>query len=167
MVTISHVSAAAKPTPFHGCGSRTRRTNPTSSASTDSLYLITAREPRQGRPLRRGRLRSALSEPTRKRDLGWSGTCQRRPRPLPAEDVQADPDPRRDRRTGVPPDSSSLGDLPAFEAVSSVARQIEAELAGLRRQLSGAKRAGRRRSSRRALASSKRSPAERRGGLSN
>ena len=39
---ISHVSAAAKPTPFQGCGSRRRKTNPTSSASTDSLYLKTA-----------------------------------------------------------------------------------------------------------------------------
>jgi hypothetical protein len=38
MVTISHVIAAAKPTSFHGCGSRRRSTSPTSSASTDSLY---------------------------------------------------------------------------------------------------------------------------------
>ena len=38
MVTSSHVIAAAKPTPFHGCGSKRRSTSPTSTASTDSLY---------------------------------------------------------------------------------------------------------------------------------
>jgi hypothetical protein len=39
IVTISHTIAAAKPTPFHGCGSSRSRTSPTSSATTDSLYL--------------------------------------------------------------------------------------------------------------------------------
>ena len=39
IVTISHTIAAANPTPFHGCGSSRSRTSPTSSATTDSLYL--------------------------------------------------------------------------------------------------------------------------------
>jgi len=39
MVTNSHVSATARPTPFHGRGSRRRSANPTRSASTDSFYL--------------------------------------------------------------------------------------------------------------------------------
>jgi hypothetical protein len=38
MPTIAQTIAAAKPTPFHGCGSRKRRGSPMRSASTKSLY---------------------------------------------------------------------------------------------------------------------------------
>src|SRR6266508_1199226 len=74
---------------------------------------LVAPQPRQGTPPRRRRLKSALSEPTRERDLGWGRTAQRRPTAAPAEDVQADPHPRRDGRAGIPCDSSSLGDREA------------------------------------------------------